>query len=162
MFGQTNSLPARNSIRLKHYFAVTADFTSATWNTVASHEIATVTGMVYMFILPECTATLTDAADLARIQLGMTDIPEAIIGSTGAAGLAGSTINVGELWFNTTPSLLATQINLDGLRVVVANGNDVGYEITGAALTGGTMIFHVWWEALDSTGAVVAGAGGVL
>lgn len=34
------------------YFAVVADMTSVIWNTVASHEIAVVTGAVSMTILP--------------------------------------------------------------------------------------------------------------
>lgn len=162
-FGQTSPYPTTRSVRLPNYFTVTADMTSATWNTVASHEIATVTGIVAMKILPQCTSTLTDAADLAAIQLGIEGATNAMIASTGAAGLAGSTITAGGFWVDTTPPDFAfPKTTWDALFVVVGNGLDVGYQITTAALTGGTIVFHIWWEPLDSTGSVVAGSGGSL
>lgn len=155
--------PARGSMKLGNYFTVTADMTSATWNTVASHEIATVTGLVHLVIIPECTGTLTDAADGASIQLGIEGSTAAIIASTGAAGAGGNTIATGEFWIDATPAdLTENRTALDALDFLVANGNDVGYEITGAALTGGTIVFHIFWEAISSTGVVAAGAGGSL
>jgi hypothetical protein len=44
----------------------------------------------------------------------------------------------------------------------VINGLDIGYEITGAALTGGVLVFHCVWEPLNDSGLVEAGAGGTL
>lgn len=153
----------RKSIRLSNYFTVSVDFTSSTWNTVASHEFATVTGMVYVTIIPECTSTLTDAADGASIQMGIEGSTNAMIGSTGAAGAGGNTINTGEIWADNTPTdLVINQGGIDQLSFLVPAGKDIGFEITGAALTGGSMIFHIFWEPIDSTGAVTAGAGGSL
>jgi hypothetical protein len=155
--------PGSGSIRLSNYFTITADMTSATWNTIASHEIATVTGLVHMVIIPECTSTLTDAADGASIQLGVEGSTAALIASTGAAGAGGNTIATTEQWLDATPAdLVATRTALNALDFTVGGGLDVGYEITGAALTGGTIIFHVFWEPISSTGAVTAGAGGTL
>ena len=163
MFGQTNRLPFVNSVKLPNYFTVSADFASATWNTVASHEVATVTGLVHMIILPQCTETLTDAADLATIQLGVEGSTAALIAATSAAGLAASTISATELWVDATPAdLVATRSQFNALDFFVGSGLDVGYEIGGQALTDGTIVFHIWWEAIDSTGAVTAGAGGSL
>ena len=84
--------------KLPNYFTVTADMTSATWNTIASHEIATTTGLVHYIVIPECTATLTDAADGASIQLGIEGATTALIASTGAAGAGANTIATGEFW----------------------------------------------------------------
>ena len=146
-----------------NYITVTADFTNVTWNTQASHEIATVTGMVRMTVIPECTGTLVDAADGASIQLGVENSSAALIGPTQAAGAGGNTIETGELWVDTTPAdVIATQTTLNTLTFVTAAGKDVGYEITGAALTGGSIKFHIWWTALDSTGLVASGLGGSL
>lgn len=146
-----------------NYFVVTADMTSATWNTVASHQIAAVTGMVQMTVIPQCTDTLTDAADGASIQLGITGTTNAIIASTGAAGAGAATISTNEFWVDATPAdVIVTGSQVDALSFIVGGGIDVGYEITGAALTGGTLLFHVWWTPLDATGAVAAGTGGAL
>lgn len=163
MLPTINYGPVRDSLRLPNYFSVSADMSSATWNTVASHEIATVTGMVHMIIIPECTETLVDAADAAYIQFGYEGLTTALIASTGAAGVGGNAIAAGEIWIDATPAdVFALTSNVRALDVVVNGGLDIGYEITGAALTEGTMVFHVFWEAINATGAVVAGAGGTL
>jgi len=157
--GQMGGLTFNNP----NYFVVTADMTSATFNTIASHEIATVTGMVQMVVIPQCTSTLTDAADGASIQLGIEGTTTALIASTGAAGAGANTIATNEFWLDATPAdVIVTRTALDALTFVVGGGLDVGYEITGAALTGGTLLFHCWWSPLDATGAVAAGAGGTL
>ena len=157
---------APGSLLLPNYFSVIADMTSATWNTQSKHEIATVTGIVHMIVIPSITGTLTDAADAAYIQLGTEVDTASLIASTEAAGAGGGGIlSTGEIWVDATPSdVVAQRTKIDALDFLVANGADVGYEITGAALTGGTIKFHVFWEQLptDPTGAVVAGAGGVL
>lgn len=151
------------SVNHPNYLKVTADMTSATWNTQASHEILTVTGMVQALILPVVAGTLTDAADGASIQLGIEGSTTAIIGSTQCAGAGGNTLSTNEIWVDTSPAdIIATKGNLDALTVVVPGGLDIGYEITGAALTGGSIDFHIWWVPLDATGAGAAGAGGAL
>ena len=164
-FGQTGLPPKTGSGRLPNSFTVTADMTSATWNTIASHEIATVTGLVHFIIIPHCTSTLTDAADGASIQFGVEGSTAALIASTGAAGAGANTIATNEFWLDATPADLVTNRTAeDALEFWVDGGLDVGYEITGAALTGGTLKFEVFWEPGDSAGAgtVAAGAGGSL
>ena len=164
MFGQTNIRPQLGSIKLPNYFSVTADMTSATWNTVAKHEIATVTGSVHMVVIPEITETLTDVADGASIQFGSEINTGGLIGSTQCAGAGGNTLQAGEIWVDTTPNdSVATRTQINALDFVVTNGYDIGYEITGAALTNGTIVFHVYWEEFGTPGGTVtAGAGGVL
>lgn len=145
-----------------NYIEVTADMASATWNTAAKHEVFTVTGLVRMVMLIECTETLADAADGASIQFGHESSTSAFIGSTGAAGAGGNTINAGEIWCDTSPADVVGATFTLALDRIVAGGLDVGYEITGAALTDGTLVFHCWWLPISSDGAVAAGAGGTL
>lgn len=141
-----------------NYLAVTADFTSATWNTAAAHEIATVTGAVRMLILPQCTGTLTSAGGAATLILGDETTTNSIIASSDAEALA-----AGEWWADTTITrTILTRTLLNGLEIVVGNGKDIGYTIGTEALTGGSIVFHIWWVPIDATGAVAAGAGGAL
>jgi hypothetical protein len=57
--------------------------------------------------------------------------------------------------------LLGMVRNLQGGNVNALASNH-GYEITGAALTGGVLEFHCVWVPLSSDGLVEAGAGGAL
>lgn len=143
------------------YLAVTADMSSAVWNAAASQEVFTVTGLVRMRMWIECTGTLIDAADGADIQFGVEGATNAFIAATGAAGKGGVGLATGELWYDTSPTTVydtAANVMMD----YVINGLDVGYEITGAALTGGSLVFHCVWEPLNATGNVAAGSGGAL
>jgi len=141
--------------------AKSVDFSNATWNTAASHEVFTVTGTIRGRLIIRCTSTLTDAADGASIQMGVAGATNALIASTGAAGAGGVTITSGNLWFSIAPANygLSSSVVID---FIVSNGTDIGYEITGAALTGGTLEFDLYYEALNSTGAVVLGDGSAL
>jgi hypothetical protein len=147
-----------------NYIALSVDLTSATWNTQAAHEILTVTGAVRVKILVECTETLTDAGDAATLALGTANNTAAWITSTSAAGAGDANqLDAGEAWIDATPAddytgTTATFI----LDFTVLAGDDVGYTIGGSAITDGTLIFHMWWTPLDSTGAAVVGAGGAL
>jgi len=140
-----------------NYLTVTADLTSATWNTAATHELFTVTGLVRMRIVAEVTTTGDDTSgNTANIQLGVENTTNAFIAATEVDDLA-----AGELWFDATP----TEVTNDTSSVVidkVVNSEDVGYEITGEAATDGVIVFHCWWEALNATGNVAAGDGSAM
>lgn len=147
-----------------NYITLSVDLTSATWNTAAAHEILTVTGNIRLKIMVECTETLTDAADAATLTLGDEITPAGIIASTSAGGAgAANQLDAGEFWIDATPAdvspVAESSVILD---FVVLQGADVGYTIGGEALTDGTLIFHMWWYPLDSTGAATVGAGGAL
>jgi hypothetical protein len=45
---------------------------------------------------------------------------------------------------------------------MVPSGLDIGYEVTGAAFLTGGITFHLTYQSLNDTGAVTAGAGGVM
>lgn len=143
----------RNATR---YLAVTADMASATWNTVAAHEIATITGAVRIIILPECTGTLVGAT--ATLVLGDETTTNSIIVSSAAPDLA-----AGEWWVDATMTrTIITKALINGMDIVIGGGKDIGYTIGTAALTGGSIVFHMWWSPISADGAVTAGAGGVL
>lgn len=143
---------------MTNYFAVTADMTSATWNTVAAHEIITVTGAVRIRIVPQCGATLTSGGGAATLILGDETTTDSLIASSDAENFA-----TGETWFDTTMTRTVAIASIyEKLDFVVMAGKDIGYTIGTEALTGGNIIFHVWWVPIDATGACAAGAGGPL
>jgi len=141
-----------------NYLAVTADLTSATWNTVAAHEIATVTGAVRMLILPQCTDTVVTTGTNGTFILGDETNTSSLIASSLLDALV-----TGEWWVDATITrTIVTRTQMNALEFVIGNGKDVGYTIGTNAATNGTIVFHIWWVAIDATGAVAAGAGGVL
>ena len=137
-----------------NFLEVIADLTSATWNTAAAHEILTITGAVRLRILPICYGSVTAGGAITFI-LGTETTTNAMIASTD-----GTTIDVGMAWLSTTPSHYYAKTAV--IDAIIAAGQDVGYTIGTNAATGGSISFFVWWEPLDATGAVVAGAGGAL
>lgn len=155
----TNTTP---SVNAPNHLAVTANMTQAAWNTAAKHEVFTVTGAVRLRLWAICAGTLTDAADGAVIQFGHEGDTAAFIAATDAAGKNGQTLTAGQLWYDASPDSLPATFATAVLDLVLPNGQDVGYEITGAALTGGSIVFHCVWEPLNSTGNVVAATGGAL
>jgi len=146
---------------------VTADFTSATWNTVAVHTLATIASAdaYRVRILPICSNDLVGGGS---ISLGTNLDTVAFIAAT-----VGTDIDAGEIWLSTTP---ATQVLLSGLGTEpglfvdalvssVSAANKVVYEITTAAFTAGSITFYIWWENLTNPlsgffAPVAAGTGG--
>lgn len=142
------------SWKQSNYLKVTADFSSATWNTVATHEILVVTGPYRLIIIPECLLDLTSGG-AATISLGDDISSSALIAATTATD-----IDVLEYWLSTTP---ARRYNKSSVIDIIVNGQDIGYEIATAALTGGQIDFHIWYMPLsDDAVSIAAGAGGVL
>lgn len=131
-------------------FVVTADFTSATWNTVARHGIAVVSGLCRVRIVPVCTSSLTSGG-APTMQMGDTDDTTAMILSTDPLSILTDT-----LWLSISPK--KNQMYL-GLLDQLANDTTLGYETFIAALTAGAIAFHVFWEPLSDGASVTAGAG---
>lgn len=147
------SVGAAANITSPNYVAVAVDLASATWNTAASHEVLTVTGLVRVHLWIECTENVAGAGS---IQFGVEGATNGMIAST-----TGTDLDAGDLWYDASPT---TSWDTDGNVVMIydINGLDIGYEITGAALTDGTLVVHCVWEPLNATGNVAAGAGGAL
>ena len=157
---QASQAPSYNH---PNYFAVTVDLSNATWSSVAAHEVIEVTGACRIQVLIECTETCTTtstdtmafgfagntAAIFAATDLDTfiaTDVLSAVYGSAGTTVLGGG---------NAISALTSCIFDF-----VAVGGIDVGYTIANNVTTNGTLIFHVWWTPLDSTGACIAGSGG--
>lgn len=157
--------PPRKSARLPNYFVVTVDLSSATWNTVASHEVVTVTGDVYVEMFIKCTETVTDVSDMSAAQVGVEGDTDAFIGTTSLSPMAGESLTAGRFWRSTTLGAADAYCLLTEAVMArsILGGLDIGYEITSEATSNGTLEFHVYWEPiLGSTGTCAAGAGGSL
>jgi hypothetical protein len=144
-----------------NYLAVaTGTFdTTGIWSTVASHEIAAVTGLVRMTIIPECITGMESVINTGTISLGDETTVDSIIA---ASTLGAGAMAAGELWMDATLThTILTRIQLNALEIVVA-GKDIGYTVATNAISAGSMIFHIYWTPLDATGVVIAGAGGTL
>lgn len=143
----------------------TVDFTSATWNTVGTHELFTVTGLCQVatayFIPTSLTSAgaptlsfgiegATTAYNTAQLHTVYSTLNHVRSGALSPA----STVQWGEL---TTTA----QSALNG-GLMILNGPDIGYEILIAAMTGGAIDAYCFWTPLESGASVVLGAGGAL
>lgn len=135
-----------------NYLAVPITFAALTTGAVATHEIFTVTGMVRMIIIPECTVNVASGAG-ATIELGVAGDTDLFVATT-----TGTDIDAGKLWLDASPAELAWNYSA-ALDKIVPNGLDVGYEVKVDTLTGGAITFHCWWWDLNSTGNVVVADG---
>jgi hypothetical protein len=129
---------------------VTADFTSATWNTIAKHAIAVVTGCVRLRIIPICTSSLTSGG-APTMQFGEAADTTSMILSTDPLS-----IDVDTLWLSITPKKAGMYF---ALLDQIVNNTTVGYEVFVAAMTTGAIAFHIWWEPLSDGATVSAGTG---
>jgi hypothetical protein len=143
-----------------NFLAVTADGTNVTWNAVGAHEIATVTGLVRLRIIPVISTSLTGAG--AELVLGTEGDTNCMILATSAVELDDT-----EIWWSATAADNAVRLRTPTVRDSlmhdwIINGEDVGYTVRYAAFGTGSVVFNMFWEPLNATGAVAAGAGGVL
>lgn len=143
--------------KASNYLAVTADLSSATWNTVATHELFTVTGLARVRIVAEVTTTGDDTTgDTATIQLGTEGTTNGFIAATQVDDLL-----AGELWYDATPTTVFDTTSTVVIDKII-NGEDIGFEIAGEAAVDGEIVFHCWWEPLKSGSTVVAGNGSAM
>ena len=133
-----------------NYLGVPIVFSALTTGSVATHELFTVTGLVRVKIVAECTVNV---AGTGSIQLGEETTTDSMIAVT-----AGTDLDAGELWYDATPTT-ATDTTSTVILDKIVNALDVGYEISVGTLTSGAITFHCWYEALNATGAVVASDG---
>jgi len=140
---------------------VTIPFTSATWNTVATHEVFTVTGVVRAMCIFHVTSSLTSGG-AATISFGLQTAGTSYAAAqtytnltTGNMVSPGGTVTTG---IRTYTFLLHQTNNAD----LVISEDDIGYAIASAALTGGTIDAYCFWAPVSEGGLVVAGAGGAL
>lgn len=138
------------------FLNVSADMSSATWNTVATHEVFTVSGLVKMTILVVIASDITDGASGGTVEFGDEDDTDKYIATT-----TGTDLDQYDIWHDATPDSKSELIS-DAIKDIVVYVGDIGYEIGVGALTGGTIDFFCIWEPIKSNGSVVAGDGSAL
>lgn len=155
-----------NYFGFENTLQVSIDLSNSTWNTVASHEVFTVTGPVRHLVLYYISESL-DSGGAAMISFGragaVTQYSAAQTYTNLTAGklvLPGGTtlLNIGQ-WGAYFQRFDGTGTAADSAN---PTGNDLGYDVTAAALTDGTILAYCFWSALAPGGLVVAGAGGSL
>lgn len=149
------------SVNHPRHLVVTADLsTSSGWETVASHEVFTVTGVVRLRLWQIVTETVTSGGS-PTIQYGFEGSTDAYLGAT-----AHTSLTAGKIWYFgpaaaiTAPGPYASLTS--AILDTIEYNSDIGYEILVAATTNGTIEFHCIWEPLTAGASVVAGAGGTL
>jgi len=122
---------------------------SAGGGAVGSVSYFTVTGEVLVcFIVPFCTASLTEAAATATIKLGVPGQSSLFVPTTNAVE-----IDINEFWLDASPSV--------GGQALAAENKDTAIsaniELTVAAqnVNGGTLRIDCFWYPLSSDGLVV-------
>jgi len=119
--------------------------------TAATHETLTVTGACRIKFMALCMADITGAGN---IQFGDATNTSLIIPST-----TGTAIDVGEVWYSATCTVGARLTPDVFIDVMSVNGSDLGYEITSAALTAGTLQFHYFIKPMYPGSYAVLAAG---
>ena len=143
--------------KASNYLMTAIDLSDSTWNTVATHELLTVTGLVRVRMVAEVTVTGDDTTgDTSTIQLGVESDTDAFIAATQVDDLL-----AGEIWYDATPTTVTDTTSTVVIDKIV-NAEDIGIEIAGEAATAGTIRVHTWWEPLSSGSTVVAGDGSAM
>lgn len=141
---------------------VTIDGAVAAWNTVATHEVFTVTGTVKYKVLYLVTADLTSGGS-ATLTFGREGAADSLAGSQAFSGLdAGEVVIPGGSNAAISASVTHDANATAGRGSDYVTGLDLGYEIGTAALTGGTMKAYCWWTPITADGNVAAGTGAAL
>lgn len=140
----------------KNYIPVTVDLSEEGWDEVATHELLTITGLVKLTIIPEVTVEGDDTTgNTATICLGHASDSDNFIADTQVDDLA-----AGEVWLDATPTEVAG--DLSSIISKYVNNVDVGYELKGEEPIAGTIIFHCWWQPINSSANVVASDGSAM
>lgn len=140
---------------------VNVDLSLTAWNTVATHEVFTLTGLVRTVTIFRTTEDVLSPGG-GSISFG----DENSKTRYGPAQLL-TGLDVDSFSFNGTPvtRLRTLQImltNAAGNSDMIYENEDIGYEITTAAATDGMIEAICFWTPLSANGLVVAGTGGLL
>ena len=143
---------------------VSIDFSNATWNTVASHEVFTLTPPVAFMVTYYVSASLAsggaptiafgdenNAARYAAAQVHTNLTANVFVNPQATVS---GVLQLGDdlgMWDQAKINALA-----------FAAGYDLGYTIAVAAMTGGTILATCCWTAKGAGGSIVEGAGGAL
>ena len=152
------------SVNHPRHLVNVVDLSSATWNTVATHEVFTVTGMVRVFVWIVCTELITSASapgnttiyfisESGIVNLSYASDDTSVVGGFYERG-SNSFVLAGDKYAASGLDKWVHEMYLGGL--------DFGYQLPDAAAANGTLEFHCIWEPLTAGASVTLGAGGTL
>ena len=117
---------------------------------VGDVDIFTITGRVWVLGLTAfCTTGLSEATPTATVQLGTAAVDGALIAVVNAVD-----IDTNEWWMDGTPA--AELVQMDAAQVDVLISADIVVKVTAQALTGGVIVFDVFYKPITSNGALAA------
>lgn len=126
-------------------------------NAAGSGAIGTVTlftttgAIVIELMSARCTSDLTTSG-AATIQLGVTGTANLIIDATTA-----TSIDNGTIWNDTSPNTNAGELAVIGATIHPAIIRaDIINTIGTANITGGTIVYDIWYRPVSADGALVA------
>jgi hypothetical protein len=120
-------------------------YAAATTGAQGASTLFTVTGDVAVRVFAKCTTDLTGAN--ATLEVGIAGNTAALIAQT-----TGTTIDLGEIWLDTSP---ATVEALPAQQILVGSTNII-QTIATADVTAGVLTYYVLWCPISSDGNVVA------
>lgn len=127
---------------------VSVDFTSATWNTVATHELFNVSGTIAFRLIAQISETLTSGGS-ATLSIGNETDNAAY-----CAAVAVASLTANGLIFNGSTAVHGTWANVIAEGVVC--NSDIGYNINTAAMTDGTINFYLFYVPMPDAGGVTS------
>jgi len=139
---------------------VVVDLSLAAWKTVATHEVATITGAVGVTTAVRCT---TGVEGIDNIRYGSAGNTALFIGAT-----IRNTISINQFWLTTTgstaraPALIMGIDATSHLKSATLESEDIGYQLYTSDGTLGVLEFYFWWYAISSGATLVAGDGSAL
>ena len=149
-----NEFPLLGNQKLK----VTVDFSLAAWNTAATHRVFLVSGLVRMVMFYNITASLTSGG-AALIAFGSSLSTGEYAAAQAFTGLTtGVHVRPGGSFASRSYAWLSWFVNSNGADMI-SGGINNGYEITVAAMTGGTMDAYCFWTPISDGSTVTAGTG---
>lgn len=139
---------------------VEVNFSSATWNTVGTHELFTVTGICHCKLLMYCTESLLGGGNLQVGHALDTDLFQV---STAQVDFdIGELVNVVGVPTETCAAVLDGFTANGAIREFIVYDTDIGLEITVLPATSGKIVFCLWWSAITAGATITVGVGGPL
>lgn len=161
-----SEVPVRYTVGWSEWTEVVIDLSSATWNSVATHEVIAGTGdyelEIAMTCSTNCSSTSSDSLWFFLGESGATGfrmisaLIEDIDAGEGLIPVNGW--GIGYVW--TAENLVTTQSGI--IRIACHMGKDVGYQIDDHAGAGGIITVFFRSRPLSTGGTAAAGAGGSL
>ena len=136
---------------------VTIDFLAAAWNTVGTHEVFDVTGVVLASVFFDVTKNCTSGG---AGTLAIEDDQGSVWSAAQAVGNLTTTRLILPAGTVTTSSIMKNFFEDRGWNVL--KSSDFGFRIAAAAFTDGTIDAYCLWTPISDGATVVAGAGGAL